>query len=69
MTYAIVKNSEGQGFIVNNIVKNANGDLFTIANDVNNSDGDPFTIFSDTVSIIPIAQVTFVAIPNRKFVA
>jgi len=69
MSYTIVKNSNGDPFIVSNIVKNSAGASFVVSDDVKDSDGNLFTVFGATVDVTPVPSVTFVAIPNRKFIA
>lgn len=59
MTFAVVKNSNGDEFIVANEAKNAAGTEFTLANDVNDSDGNPFTIFTDEVDVSPAIIIKF----------
>ena len=63
MTFAIVKNSSGDEYIVPNTANNAAGTEYTLSNDVNDSDGNPFTIFTTEVSGV-VPKVVFIALIN-----
>ena len=59
MTFTVVKNSNGEEFLISNTMKNSAGTEFDVANDVKDSDGNPFTIFTDEVDVGPVKVIKF----------
>ena len=53
MTYAVVKDSNGNKYIVSNTVKDSDGVEHIVANSVKESDGTPHIIFTDEIIGIP----------------
>ena len=52
MKYTLVKNGEGDSFIVPNVVKNEVGTEFVVADDVKDGEGNPFTIFTTEAAVV-----------------
>ena len=67
MTYAIVKNSDGDEFIVSNTVKNSDGTAFVVNNAVKNSDGTLFIVFTASVITSTPTGKIFISTGQRVY--